>query len=144
MTSGDGTDEIIESAVRDFRALIERAIESVRTQERSDMERKLLAVLGKDHNVEVPAGTPTSRDVHGSNNPITRATPGTVKPTIERLIEEAWGGISTNDLIVKTGFKENSVRATLTTLGRDGFAEKRGDKWFKRGEAPSNKSEEAS
>jgi hypothetical protein len=61
-----------------------------------------------------------------------RATPGTVKPTIERLIASAPNGITTEEILAKTGFKANSVRGTLWTLNNDQAIEKRGDRWFRR------------
>ncbi len=61
---------------------------------------------------------------------ITRAAPGTVKPTIIRLIQEANPhGISTDDLIENTGFKPNSVRGTVSTLQAEGIISKIENKW---------------
>ena len=145
MTGNSAIDEIIELATQDFRKRLQDVVESIRAKDRSEMERRLMAAFSAE-----PQRSDTPHHGHPHERGIVQTTrgdrvaPGTVKPTIMRLIEESSGlGISTNEIINKTGFKENSVRATLTTLGNDGFAERRGDRWIKRDEAPSNKSEEA-
>jgi len=58
-----------------------------------------------------------------------RAQIGTVKPTIKDLVENTVEGISTADIIARTGFKGSSVRGTLSALKSEGVAERRGDLW---------------
>ena len=60
-----------------------------------------------------------------------RAPVGTVKPAIKVLIENAANGIRATQIIEKTGFKENSVRGTLAALKAEGFAQRRGERWFR-------------
>ena len=59
-----------------------------------------------------------------------RATPGSVKPAILKYLSDSRGGLSVDDIVTATGFKPNSVRGTLWTLGNEGSASKRLGKWF--------------
>jgi hypothetical protein len=59
-----------------------------------------------------------------------RAAPGTVKPTIIRMITDGGlFGTTTEELIERTGFKPNSVRGTVSTLQSEGIITKHGDRW---------------
>jgi predicted Rossmann fold nucleotide-binding protein DprA/Smf involved in DNA uptake len=59
-----------------------------------------------------------------------RAVSGSVKPTIERMIAESGRkGVTAEEILKATGFKPNSVRGTLWTLGSNGFAVKRNGRW---------------
>ena len=61
---------------------------------------------------------------------VPRVTPGTVKPGILKIIHETPSGITTKDIIARTGFKPNSVRGTLSTLATENAIAKQGDLWF--------------
>lgn len=66
-----------------------------------------------------------------------RALPGTVKPTILKMIDDDHlFGISTEQLIERTGFKPNSVRGTVSTLQAEGLIEKFGTQWHSVKKAP--------
>lgn len=58
-----------------------------------------------------------------------RATPGTVKPAIEKLVLES-SGLTMQEIVERTGFKYNSVRGTLYTLKSEGIVDKWGEQWF--------------
>ena len=45
-----------------------------------------------------------------------RATPGTVKPGVLRVIRNAESGLTTEQIVSLTKFKHNSVRGTVWTL----------------------------
>ncbi len=53
-----------------------------------------------------------------------RATPGTVKPTIIKLLSQHPDGLTTKQITNMTGIKPNSVRGTLWTLQQEGAASK--------------------
>jgi hypothetical protein len=117
---------IISRATGDIRKLLEEAFEAGR----NDMRRELTVFLAG-----APLGIPRveAHTVIGGIAPSPnegRAPVGTVKPTIKAVITEAPNGIRTSEIIEKTGFKENSVRGTLSTLKDEGFAERRGDLWY--------------
>jgi hypothetical protein len=60
----------------------------------------------------------------------TRATPGTVKPTILNLIRSSPHGLTTREIEEQTGFKHNSVRGTVWALhSRDQLIARSGDRW---------------
>ena len=62
---------------------------------------------------------------------VTRAAPGTVKPTILRTVIDAnFSGITTEELIERTGFKATSVRGTVSTLQMDGAIKKIAGRWY--------------
>lgn len=133
-------DNIISRATQDIYKLLEEAFEAGR----NDMRRELLAVLSHPEPSSdiAPRGKLPDLDI-AAQNVLARAASGTVKPTIKALIENAKNGILTSEIIEKTGFKENSVRGTLSTLKADGFADRRGDLWFlsKRKGSPAEASE---
>lgn len=124
-------ENIMSRATDGVRELLKEAYEAGRAKGREDIRRNLLSVLT---NAEQPSdiaprgGTP-ELDL-AAQKTLPRATSGTVKPTIKTLIENAKDGILTSEIIEKTGFKENSVRGTLSTLKAEGFADRRGDLWF--------------
>ena len=53
-----------------------------------------------------------------------RASPGSVKPTIAKLVSER-PGITTRDVERLTGFKLNTIRGTIWTLQKEGVIERR-------------------
>ncbi len=129
---------------------LKEAFEAGRTQGKreaaSDIRAKLDGMLDASaaetsahpSHIKVESVLPSSAASDGSE---VRVAPGTVKPTIERLIMESEHGLTTNDVVRLTQFKPNSVRGTLWALGAEGFAVKREGRWFpahKENEAPSD------
>ena len=77
---------------------------------REDMRKELLTLLH-------PSIRQTDTDVPPTVAP-TKAPPGTVRPAILNMIEQS-SGVSTEQIMTATGFKENSVRGTLSTLHKE-------------------------
>jgi len=113
-------ENILSRATQDLRELLEEAFEAGR----ADMKRELATFLSGADTALIKGTVGPTVDTEG------RAPSGTVKPGIKTLIENACNGITAAEIIEKTGFKENSVRGTLSALKADGFAERRGDLWF--------------
>lgn len=78
---------------------------------------------------------PTIRELKVQVDAEVRATPGTVKPTIEKIVRES-SGVTMQEIVEKTGFKFNSVRGTLYTLKSEGVVDKWGEQWFPFGQTP--------
>jgi IclR helix-turn-helix domain len=118
-------ENILSRATQDIRKQLEEAFEAGRATERDGMKREIVAFLShKEPSPDIAlAGSSAAISVG-------RASPGTVKPAIMALIKKAPKGIRTAEIIERTGFKENSVRGTLSTLRRKGFADQRGSLWF--------------
>jgi hypothetical protein len=106
-----------------------RAIRQAYEMGRQDMRRELMALLSPSPNDEAP--TRPHYDTNAQDAPVlkTKAPPGTVRPGILRLIEES-SGVTTEHILSTTGFKENSVRGTLSTLAKEGKIERRLNEWF--------------
>ena len=127
--SAANIENILSRATQDLHKLLDEAYEAGRAKEREEIRRQLATYLGPS---EAPSGI-IPRNVATAMvtaNILARAHPGTVKPVIESLIKNATNGITASEIIEKTGFKENSVRGTLSALKTDGFAERRGELWF--------------
>jgi hypothetical protein len=105
----DPIDTILSRATSDIRKLLEEAFEAGRNEMRGELSALL---MGGD-----TAHTTTVAPSQGEG----RAPAGTVKPTIKALIMNTPSGIRASQIIEKTGFKENSVRGTLSTLKDEGF-----------------------
>ena len=122
-------DEILLRGTDELRALLETAFEAGRTSEREAMKRRMEQFFEnvnhwtEVHNKIVPPKPEQPR-------PEGRAPLGSVKPAIKSLIEKAEGGISAGDIVKQTGFKENSVRGTLSALKTERFAPRNGELWF--------------
>jgi hypothetical protein len=93
---------------------------------REDMRRELMALLSPSRNDAPPPGP--LYDTNASE-PRAKAPPGTVRPAILSMIELS-SGVTTEHIIRTTGFKENSVRGTLSTLAKELRIERRGNEWF--------------
>jgi hypothetical protein len=93
---------------------------------RQDMRRELMALLSPSRTDEV--STRLHYDTNASE-PRTKAPPGTVKPAILALIQQS-PGVTTEHVISTTGFKENSVRGTLSTLAKEDRITRSRNKWF--------------
>ncbi len=113
----------------DMRAQIEAEI--IRTENRIDVCRAELAGLDladAAYAEQAPAEDWAPFDV--TDRPA-RATQGSVKPTIERMIVEAESaGVTLEEIISLTEFKPNTVRGTLWKICLEGLATKRGRRWF--------------
>jgi hypothetical protein len=119
-------EDILSRATNGLRELLKEAYEAGRY----DMRRELAAFLT---GVDTPQSTMRSAIPVPTAIPVPdegRAPAGTVKPAIKALIENAAKGITASEIIEKTGFKENSVRGTLSALKTEGFAARQGDLWF--------------
>jgi hypothetical protein len=117
-------ENILSRATQDIRKLLIEAYEAGRAREREDIKRELTTFLSRGDTAQITGTVGPASDTEG------RAPIGTVKPGIKALIENASYGITASEIIEKTGFKENSVRGTLSALRADGIAERRGDLWF--------------
>jgi hypothetical protein len=113
-------ENILSRATQDVRKLLEAAFEAGRM----DMKRELETFLSRSDTALFTGTVGPAPDIES------RAPSGTVKPGIKALIENASNGITASEIVEKTGFKENSVRGTLSALKADGFAERRGELWF--------------
>jgi hypothetical protein len=135
---------LIESLTTRATADIGRAIEEAYRQGREDMKRELMAVLSpsspSSSSTPVSWGTTKLSAVPQTAG---KLPPGTVKPTILKLIMDTPGGILTEDIIAKTGFKENSVRGTLSGLLKLGQVLRSGKNWVANAEAPTSELMEA-
>jgi Protein of unknown function (DUF3489) len=91
-------------ATADIESLVREAYE----MGREDMRKELLTLLHP---------SPRQTDAPPTVAP-TKAPPGTVRPAILNMIEQS-SGVSTEQIMTATGFKENSVRGTLSTLHKE-------------------------
>ncbi len=108
-------DKLTVRATADMASLIRDAYE----MGREDMRRELVALLSPS----AREGVETTTIAYGYDAAVARAPakapPGTVRPAIVKMIEES-SGVSTDQILTATGFKENSVRGTLSTLHKEG------------------------
>lgn len=126
--------DILADANEALRPIIEAAYHAGRDAGRreaaNDLRAKLASVIGGDElsstdkSTEVHTSLTNQGDVASSSEEDGRATPGTVKPMVLKLISEARNGITTRDIVRATGFKHNSVRGTLWALRKDGLITK--------------------
>lgn len=125
-------DTILARATGDIRKLLEEAFEAGRVAARDEIQRGISAYLslGTKPMPSLLGSCAESPTITATEQTAERAPMGTVKPAIKELIENADRGITASEIIEKTGFKENSVRGTLSALKTDGFAERRGELWF--------------
>jgi hypothetical protein len=132
LMSAANIEDILSRATDGLRELLKEAYESGRAKEREDMKRELVAFLShKDQSLEIALAASSIALVgSGADLHVVRAPAGTVKPQIKVMIENASDGITASEIIEKTGFKENSVRGTLSALKTEGFAKRRGEFWF--------------
>ncbi|MDR3449417.1 MAG: hypothetical protein P4M15_06685 [Alphaproteobacteria bacterium] len=129
--------EILSGGSAVLEAMLREAFEAGKAEAAAEMRAKMAAMIDSvagavAANVSaIPPYPPTVTMTSAIPYPEPRAAPGTVKPTILRLIEESvFFGMSTDELIAKTGFKPNSVRGTVSALQSDNAIYKEGDRWF--------------
>lgn len=138
-------ESIIAAVVADadtLRARLTEAFEAGRAQGKREASNEVRTKLvGFFDSMEAPDSAPVMAQTESETNHLpvqpplqtangARATPGTVKPTIARLISTATGGLTTEDIVKQTGFKENSVRGTLHNLQNEGTINKSENRWF--------------
>ena len=134
-------DSIISAATETLRPLLQEAFEAGRDVGReeatADLKSKIVGLLSAGQNASQDAAEPVvAPDLDVTSDK--RATQGSVKPTIIRMIvEAAKAGLTTNEITKLTGFKLNSVRGTLWTLGKEGLAVKREGRWYPADNEPS-------
>ena len=134
-------DKLASRASADLTRLLREAYEIGR----EDMRRELMALLSPSRNDAPPLGPVYDTNASDPAVPRTKAPPGTVRPAILRLVEQS-AGVTTEHIIRTTGFKENSVRGTLSTLAKEDRIERRLNEWFAKkikapgGEAPTEAS----
>jgi hypothetical protein len=129
-------DSIIAASAEALRPLLQEAFEAGRGVGRgeaaADLKAKIVGLLSiadqsATTDTEELIITPDLAAV-ASNG---RAAQGSVKPTIARMIVDgAQAGVTSEEITTRTGFKPNTVRGTLWTLGNEGLAVKRGGRWY--------------
>jgi len=134
-------ESIIADAAESQRRLLEEAFEAGRAVGRqeaaTDLRAKIDGVLSQGE----PA--PMATFVKPSIGNDKRAVSGSVRPTIERMIiDHASTGLTLDEIEKATGFKHNSIRGTLWTLGNQGIAHKFHGRWFPKASV-ENKTEAA-
>ncbi len=123
--------DIHEDASGAVKAAVDAAYEAGRAEGRREALAELQTHLGlfwKDA-AENPA-KPESSFTVGVALGQARATPGSVKPMVERMLLDAENGLTPVEIAERTGFKYNSVRGTLWALGKEGFAISQSGRWF--------------
>jgi hypothetical protein len=106
------------SEIDDIMPEVRKLLEKVFEAGREDLRRELSQVLGH-------------RLLKGHVHNMKREPNHTVRPAIIALVESS-NGISASNVTKTTGFKDNTVRTTLSMLRNDGLVEQRGTLWFPR------------
>jgi hypothetical protein len=129
-------DDIVSDSAEVLRPLLQEAFNAGKMAGREeaalDIRTKIDDVLSGSATVQ-PRSAPPSNGTSPSPSaaiPEKRAISGSVKPTIEGMIRAARNGLTVEDIATATGFKINSIRGTLWTLGHDNLAVKRDGRWF--------------
>jgi hypothetical protein len=145
--------DILSEGRASIEALLREAFAAGRAEAAAEMRAKMADMINSVTDIPMTGGASSSyinarfNPNIGFSPPVTverRASPGTVKPEILRLIREASaGGISTDELIAATGFKPNSVRGTVSTLRIEHAIERVGDRWVAVNWVPTTSSEDA-
>lgn len=132
-------DSIISASSEALRPLIEEAFELGRDAGRSEasaeMKAKLADLLSDNHRATPPVAasavvSPIAPATRAADTSDKRAKPGSVRPAIMQMIADTDAGVTSEEIVKATGFKPNSVRGTLWTLGHEGLAVKRGNRWY--------------
>jgi len=128
---------ILSDATAALRSLLEEAFKVGKAEGRreaaEEFKSKIAAVLGGEPAPSLASAPPVATPATEEG----RATPGTVKPTIMRLIAEAPNGLTTQELTERTGFKHNSIRGTLWTLKHEGAVLREDNRWVAASKHPS-------
>lgn len=111
---------------------VSRLIKAAYEMGREDMRSELMALLSPSRE----SGNFERSDQVIVEGTVAKARPGTVRPAILDLINHA-NGLQTEQIIRTTGFKQNSVRGTISTLAKEGKIERRENGWVKKIGAPA-------
>jgi len=126
-------DSIIAASANALQPLIQEAFEAGRNAGRAeadDLRAKMAALISVGQSS--PPAVAVSRGVTTVASD-ERATQGSVKPKIAKLIADSGtSGLTPGEITHITGFKANTVRGTIWTLGREGSIVKRGSRWYPR------------
>jgi Replication protein A C terminal len=134
-------EKIASRATVDLARLLREAYELGREH----MRRELMALLSPSHDADTiaPVGALPDTNVAIARTSA-KAPPGTVRPAILSMIESS-NGVQVAEIIRATGFKENSVRGTVSTLAKEGKIYRNLNGWVaKKLEASARLSTEAS
>jgi hypothetical protein len=133
-------EKISSTATAEIARLVREAYELGR----EDMRRELVALLSPASGDAVTLVGEVHVPNIASARTSTKAPPGTVRPAILKMIEQS-PSVSTEQILVATGFKENSVRGTLSTLHKEGKIKRNAQGcWIRILEAPAEQLAEAS
>jgi hypothetical protein len=133
-------DKLAVRATADIASLIRDAYE----MGREDMRRELVALLSPASGDAVALVGEVHVPNIASARTSTKAPPGTVRPAILKMIEQS-PSVSTEQILAATGFKENSVRGTLSTLHKEGKIKRNAQGcWIRILETPAEQLAEAS
>ncbi len=132
-------DNLFSQAIQNLQQIFKDAFIAGRNCERSDVLHQLGAFTETPSTkVPTPVSSPPTvvskpNKLKWSKNGVThsRNPAGTVKPVIEKLLLDNPKGITLEAIIQKTGFKKNSVSATLYTMQSWGLATYQNQLWFK-------------
>jgi hypothetical protein len=121
-------DSIIAASAEALRPLLREAFEAGRAEASADLKAKIADLLS------VGQSTPSSIPSPGRAAPVYsngRAAQGSIKPMIAKIIvESTTDGLTPGEITHRTGFKPNTVRGTIWTLGQEGAIVKRGNRWY--------------
>jgi hypothetical protein len=119
----------LDDITADMAALVREAFQAGQEAQSEVMRQKLASILAGEpvvhwnHRTEdEPRPQPTAEGQ--------RSAPGTVKPRVLAVLRDNPEGLATTQVTALAGIKHNSVRGTLWSLQKSGYAERRGDRWF--------------
>ena len=119
-------DTIVSASALLIREAFEAGRHAGRAEASADLKAKLADFLSSGQGA--PSTESPGRAVMSSDE---RATQGSVKPKIVQLVaESAATGTTATEITNRTGFKPNTVRGTLWTLGHEGSIFKRAGRWY--------------
>lgn len=102
-----------------------------REEASADLRAKIEGLLSVGHGRPPEVSKTAVKTESKSNKSSKRAVSGSVRPTIAKLIiDSGKAGMSQDEIAEQTGFKHNSIRGTLWSLGNDKLAVKRDGRWF--------------
>lgn len=127
-------DSIIAASAEAFQPLLQEAFEAGRSAGRAeadDLRAKMAALISVGQSL--PPVVAVSPGAGATTGDLGRAIQGSVKPRIAKLIADSGtSGVTPSEITYITGFKANTVRGTIWTLGQEGSIVKRGSRWYPR------------
>lgn len=124
-------DFIINDAIHSIKMsltiLYEAGRQTGRQEAAAEFKAKLAGLLDIEGKSEIPDKASAMAVAKSTTH--TRATPGSVKPAILKLVQDN-DGMTSVEIQMASGIKYNSVRGTLWQLAQEREIEKRGNKWF--------------